>query len=80
VAYIDLGNAEGISDRTRTILTYALCGFSNFGAIGIQLGGIGPLAPERKGDLAQLGLRAMLGGMLAACMTACIAGMMYGLL
>ena len=80
VAYIDLGNAKGISDRTRTILTYALCGFSNFGAIGIQLGGIGPLAPERKGDLAQLGFRAMLGGMLAACMTACIAGMMYGLL
>jgi CNT family concentrative nucleoside transporter len=80
VAYIDLGNAKDISDRTRTILTYALCGFSNFGAIGIQLGGIGPLAPERKGDLAQLGFRAMLGGMLAACMTACIAGMMYGLI
>lgn len=80
VAYIDLGKTKDISDRTRTILTYALCGFSNFGAIGIQLGGIGPLAPERKGDLAQLGFRAMLGGMLAACMTACIAGMMYGLL
>ena len=45
-------------------------GFSNFGAIGIQLGGIGPLAPTRKSDLAQLGLRAMVGGMLAACMTA----------
>lgn len=80
LAYIELSNASGISDRTRTILIYALCGFSNFGAIGIQLGGIGPLAPERKGDLAQLGFRAMLGGMLAACMTACIAGMMYGLL
>ncbi len=71
---------QAITDRTRVILTYALCGFSNFGAIGIQLGGIGPLAPERKSDLAQLGLRAMLGGMLAACMTACIAGMFYGLL
>ena len=79
-AYIELTGAEGISDRTRTILTYALCGFSNFGAIGIQLGGIGPLAPNRKGDLAQLGFRAMLGGMLAACMTACIAGMMYDVL
>ena len=79
-AYIELTGAEGISERTRTILTYALCGFSNFGAIGIQLGGIGPLAPKRKGDLAQLGFRAMLGGMLAACMTACIAGMMYGIL
>ena len=79
-AYIELTGADGISERTRTILTYALCGFSNFGAIGIQLGGIGPLAPERKGDLAQLGFRAMLGGMLAACMTACIAGMMFGIL
>ena len=77
------GNAPdkaAITERTRVILTYALCGFSNFGAIGIQIGGIGPLAPERKGDLAQLGLRAMFGGMLAACMTACIAGMFYGLL
>ncbi len=80
LAYIELSGANEISDRTRTILTYALCGFSNFGAIGIQLGGIGPLAPERKGDLAQLGFRAMLGGMLAACMTACIAGMMYGVI
>lgn len=67
-----------ISERTQVILTYALCGFSNFGAIGIQLGGIGPLAPNRKSDLAQLGLRAMLGGMLACCMTACVAGMLYG--
>ena len=69
---------SGISDRTRTILTYALCGFSNFGAIGIQLGGIGPLAPDRRGEMAQLGLRAMFGGMLAACMTASIAGVFYG--
>lgn len=86
VAYLDMANyinADGgpkISQRTQLILTYALCGFSNFGAIGIQLGGIGPLAPERRSDLAQLGLRAMFGGMLAACMTACMAGMMDGLL
>ena len=74
--------AEGasLSDRSKTILTYALCGFSNFGAIGIQIGGIGPLAPERRGELAQLGLRAMFGGMLACCMTACMAGIMYGVL
>ena len=84
VAYLNLGSIlenvspNRISDRTEVILTYALCGFSNFGAIGIQLGGIGPLAPERKSDLAQLGLRAMLGGMLACCMTACVAGMLYG--
>ncbi len=82
VAYLDLigDNGKGLSDRSRVILTYALCGFSNFGAIGIQLGGIGPLAPNRKNDLAQLGLRAMFGGMLACCMTACVAGVMYGIL
>ena len=85
VAYLDMANYiddEGprISERTQVILTYALCGFSNFGAIGIQIGGIGPLAPGRRSDLAQLGLRAMFGGMLAACMTACMAGVMYGVL
>ncbi|MFK7769286.1 MAG: NupC/NupG family nucleoside CNT transporter [Mariniblastus sp.] len=73
-------NPVSISERTEIIMTYALCGFSNFGAIGIQIGGIGPLAPSRRSDLAQLGLRAMFGGMLAACMTACMAGMMYGIL
>jgi len=90
VAYLDMAsvlngevlNADQtpvtISERTKVILTYALCGFSNFGAIGIQIGGIGPLAPTRRSDLAQLGLRAMFGGMLAACMTACMAGVMYG--
>ncbi len=72
--------AGSLSQRSKVILTYALCGFSNFGAIGIQIGGIGPLAPERRGDLAQLGLRAMFGGMLACCLTACMAGVMYGLL
>jgi CNT family concentrative nucleoside transporter len=83
VAYLDMGAAlkqNSLSQRSEVILTYALCGFSNFGAIGIQIGGIGPLAPNRRGDLAQLGLRAMFGGMLACCMTACMAGLMYGLL
>ena len=67
---------ETFSERTVTILTYALCGFANFGSIGIQLGGIGGVAPDRRGDLARLGLRAMLGGTLAAFMTACIAGIL----
>lgn len=66
-----------ISERTRTLMTYALCGFANFSSIGIQLGGIGGIAPERRGDLAKLGLRAMVGGMLAAFMTACIASLLY---
>ncbi len=62
--------------RSETILTYALCGFSNFASIGIQIGGLGGLAPERQSDLARLGLRAMLGGTLATLMTATIAGML----
>ena len=75
-------NADGsfsieiVSERTRQILTYALCGFANFSSIGIQLGGIGGIAPDRNSDLAQLGLRAMLGGTLAAFMTACIASLL----
>lgn len=69
-------SAEVISNRTREIMTYALCGFANFSSIGIQLGGIGGIAPERRSDLAKLGLRAMIGGTLAAFMTACIAGLL----
>lgn len=65
-----------LSERTQVILTYALCGFANFSSIGIQIGGIGGMAPERQRDLARLGLRAMLGGALANFMTACIAGML----
>jgi CNT family concentrative nucleoside transporter len=82
VAYIRLaswGEADSsveISERSRLILTYALCGFANFSSIGIQLGGIGGIAPDRRGDLARLGLRAMLGGTLAAFITASIASLM----
>ena len=78
VAYEQLGEmlsrqSNPLSERTRAIMTYALCGFSNFSAIGIQVGGIGALAPSRKEEIARLGLRAMLGGTLACLMTACIA-------
>jgi len=65
---------SALSGRSTVIMTYALCGFSNFASIGIQLGGIGAMAPERRGDLAKLGLRAMLGGAIACCITGCIAG------
>ena len=65
-----------ITPRTFIIATYALCGFANFGSIAIQLGGIGGIAPERRHDLARLGLRAMLGGALASFMTATIAGIL----
>lgn len=65
-----------LSSRSQTILIYALSGFSNFGAIGIQIGGIGGLAPNRRGQLAKFGVRAMIGGAIACCMTACIAGIL----
>ena len=81
IAYDALGKAEvgvgkAISERTAIVMTYALAGFSNFGAIGIQVGGIGGLEPSRKKDLAQLGLRAMFGGLLACCMTGAVAGLL----
>ncbi len=65
-----------LQHRSVVIATYALCGFANFGSIAIQIGGIGAIAPERRSDLARLGLRAMIGGTLAACMTATIAGLL----
>jgi CNT family concentrative nucleoside transporter len=74
--WIKPGSGVALAPRSVTILTYALCGFSNFASIGIQIGGLGGLAPERQSDLARLGLRAMLGGTLATLMTACIAGML----
>jgi CNT family concentrative nucleoside transporter len=65
-----------LSARSQVILTYALCGFANFSSIGIQIGGIGGMAPERRSDLARLGLRAMIGGTLTCFMTACVAGLL----
>ena len=78
IAFGDLQKvlAEGqISDRTAIIASYALCGFANFGSIGIQLGGIGGMAPNRSKDLAKLVTKAMFGGALASWLTATIAGM-----
>jgi CNT family concentrative nucleoside transporter len=77
IAYSRLGAMKATLDpRTFTIATYALCGFANFSSIGIQIGGIGALAPERRNDLARLGLRALLAGTFANFMTACIAGVL----
>lgn len=81
VAYAQLGailkaNPQALEYRSIVIATYALCGFSNFLSIGIQIGGIGPLAPSRRGDLAKLGIRALIGGTLASFMTATIAGIL----
>lgn len=79
VAYADLLQmkaADVLAPRSELIATYALCGFANLGSIGIQLGGIGGIAPTRKSDLAKLGLRVVLGGSLATFMTATIAGLL----
>jgi CNT family concentrative nucleoside transporter len=72
----EMVEAGQLSPRSEAIATYALCGFSNFSSIAIQIGGIGGIAPTRKGDLARLGLRAMIAGSLACFQTATIAGML----
>jgi len=79
IAYGDLKElmaSDAISDRTAIIASYALCGFANFGSIGIQLGGLGGIAPDRKTDLAKLVTKAMIGGALASWLTATIAGLL----
>jgi len=77
VAYVDLAQLKGvISDRSYTIATYALCGFANFSSIAIQIGGISSIAPERRHELAKLGLKAMFAGALASWLTATIAGIL----
>ena len=77
IAFGDLDKLKSsISPRSFTIATFALCGFANFGSIGIQLGGIGALAPERRADLARLGFKALLAGTLANFLSACIAGVL----
>ena len=79
IAYADLSELRsvgGISDRTAIIASYALCGFANFASIGIQIGGLGGIAPERRKDFAKLGLKAMFGGALASWLTATVAGIL----
>jgi len=79
IAYLDLQTLieeNAISERATIIATYALCGFANIGSIGIQIGGIGGIAPSRRADLARISIRAMVAGTLACFMTACIAGIL----
>lgn len=79
VAYANLApliNSGELSQKTITILTYALCGFANFSSIGIQIAGIGGLAPKRRSEISKLGVRSLVGGSLAAFMTAVIAGIL----
>ncbi|RYG64699.1 hypothetical protein EON80_18745 [bacterium] len=80
-AYLDLSIAMGtnrafLDHRSFVLCAYALCGFANFSSIAIQIGGIGSMAPERRGDLSRIGLTAMFGGAIATCMTACVVGVL----
>jgi concentrative nucleoside transporter, CNT family len=70
VAYIELSRLTELSERTRLLLTYALCGFANFGSLGIMIGGLGTLCPERRAEVVALGLKSIVAGTLATCLTA----------
>ncbi|MBG0809379.1 nucleoside:proton symporter [Methylosinus sp. H3A] len=79
VAYRDMSglSAEALSPRSRLILTYALCGFANFGSMGILVGGLNAMLPGRRAEITRLGLRSILSGTLATCMSATVAGLLY---
>ena len=82
VAFIEFANAlkeGGISPKMEAIITFALCGFANFSSLGILLGGLGGMAPSRRPDIAQLGMRAIAAGVLANMMSGTIAGLMVAL-
>jgi CNT family concentrative nucleoside transporter len=64
------------SPRTRIVLTYALCGFANFGSLGIMIGGIGAMIPERRHEIVALGMRSILSGTLATCISGALAGLL----
>jgi len=78
IAYVDLAALpEGALDvRSRMIMVYALCGFANFGSLGIMIGGLGTMAPERRAEIVALGLRSIIAGTLATCLTGCVVGVL----
>jgi concentrative nucleoside transporter, CNT family len=69
VAYLDLANTKDLSERSRILLTYALCGFANLGSLGIMIGGLGTMAPERRAEIVDLGLKSIIAGTFATCLT-----------
>ena len=77
IAYVDMAKlpASALSDQTRLILTYAMCGFANFGSAGIMIGGMSAMAPQRKHDIVGLGLRSIVSGTIATCMSGAVVGM-----
>jgi len=79
LAYLDLAALprEALTDRSRLILIYAMCGFANFGSLGIMIGGLGAMAKERRDEIVGLGLRSIVGGTIATCMTGALVGVIY---
>jgi len=78
IAYVDLAHLppDALSARSRLIMTYALCGFANFGSLGILIGGMGAMVPERRAEIVALGLRSILSGTLATCMSGAVVGIL----
>jgi len=74
VAYVDLAKGVGLSERSRLLLTYALCGFANLGSLGIMIGGLGTMCPERRAEVVSLGVKSIIAGTLATCLTAAMVG------
>ena len=81
LAYLELIQLpEGsLSERSRLIMTYAMCGFANFGSLGIMIGGMGSMAPERRDEIVALGVRSIVAGTVATCMTGAVVGMLTAL-
>ncbi|MGH8764367.1 MAG: NupC/NupG family nucleoside CNT transporter [Burkholderiales bacterium] len=75
VAYIDLAASPDLSERSRLLMTYALCGFANFGSLGIMIGGLSTMCPERRAEIVSLGLKSIVAGTLATCLTAATVGL-----
>lgn len=75
VAYLDLAQMSGLSERSRLLMTYALCGFANFGSLGIMIGGMSTMCPERRAEIVALGMKSIVAGTLATCLTAATVGL-----
>jgi CNT family concentrative nucleoside transporter len=79
VAYLDLTQLPPgvLGERSRVIMTYALCGFANFSSVGIMIGGLAAMAPERRAEIVELGTRSILGGTLATCLNGAVVGLIW---
>jgi CNT family concentrative nucleoside transporter len=76
VAYVDLARTTELSERSRVLMSYALCGFANLGSLGIMIGGLGTMCPERRGEVISLGFKSIVAGTLATCLTAATVGLL----